>query len=244
MAGLCDPTCFSGHCTVRVDNNLHPVLQSEGAYIRRRTRMRFLFQVFVTISIFLVVGLLGYQTLPVRAQEATSTLAPTRTPVPTATMGGPHVYVPERVNVRTGPDTTYEQIGVLVSGQTAPAVGRTALGEWIAIEYPGVPDNRAWVYAQLVVVRDATLDDLARVDLPPTPTRPPAATLLPIPGLGGKSTTAPTRLPTFTPAPPVAVPTFDAPGVVGSSFPPILGILGLFVLGILAGVLAVLQQRS
>lgn len=208
-------------------------------------RMRFLFRGFVVISILLVSGLFGYQPEAVWAQAADITPSPTSTFVPTATMGGPYVYVPERVNVRTGPDTTYEKIGVLIAGQTAPAMGRTALGEWIAISYPGAPEGRAWVYASLVGVRDVTLDDLPQVDRPPTPTFSPTATLSPIQGLAGaEAIEAPTRLPTFTGAPPVAVPTFSTPGEGESNFPPMLVIVSLFVLGILAGVVAVLQQRG
>ena len=208
--------------------------------------MRFLFQGLVVISILLVSGLFGYQPEAVLAQGADITPSPTRTFVPTATMGGPHVYVPERVNVRTGPDTTYEKIGVLIGGQTAPAVGRTALGEWIAILYPGAQEERAWVYAPLVAIRDVTLDDLPQVDRPPTPTLFPTATLLPIQGLAGlEANESPTRrLPTFTVAPPVAVPTFSALGGEESNFPPMLVIIILLVLGMLAGVVAVLQQRG
>lgn len=206
--------------------------------------MRFLFRVFVITSVFIVVGLLtSYVPVVVWAEDAVSP-TPTSTFVPTATIGGPHVYVPERVNVRIGPDTTYEKIGVLVSGQTAPAVGRTLLGEWIAIEYPGAPEGQAWVYTDLVVILDASLDDLAQVDRPPTPTFSPTSTLSPITGLALESTAAPTRLPTFTPAAPVVVPTFAAPEIEGNRFPPILAILGLFVLGVLAGVVALLQHRG
>lgn len=206
--------------------------------------MRFLFRVFVITSVFILVGLLtSYLPVVVWAEEAVIP-TPTTTFVPTATISGPHVYVPERVNVRIGPDTAYDQIGVLVAGQTAPIVGRTALGEWIAIEYLGAPEGEAWVYAQLVVILDASLDDLEQVDRPPTPTLSPTSTALPITGLASASTAAPTRLPTFTPAAPVVVPTFASPEIEGNRFPPILAILGLFVLGILAGVVALLQQRG
>ena len=40
----------------------------------------------------------------------------------------------------SGPGTLgYEIIGVLVIGQQVPAIGRTAVGEWIQIVYPGMP---------------------------------------------------------------------------------------------------------
>ncbi len=210
---------------------------------RRLVRMRVLLRVLGTLSIFLVIGLLGYVPVTVLAEEVASP-TPTSTFVPTATVVGPHVYVPELVNVRTGPETTYEKVGVLISGQTAPALGRTALGEWIAIDYPAAPEGIAWVYAPLVILRDSTMDDLSRLDRPPTPTFAPTITPLPISGEASRIDPMPTRLPTFTPAPAVEMPTF-APQYGGeSSFPPILAIVSLFVLGILSGLVALLQQRG
>ena len=67
---------------------------------------------------------------------STNTATFTTTFVPTPTVGGVHVFVPERVNVRSGPGTYYEKVGVLVAGQNATVVGRTSFGEWIAIRYP------------------------------------------------------------------------------------------------------------
>ena len=89
----------------------------------------------------------------VRAQEMTTTATPTATAtfVPTPTVSGPTVFIPDRVNVRSGPGTYYEKVGVLVAGQFAPAVGRTAVGEWIAIEYPEGTGEQAWVYSPLVL---------------------------------------------------------------------------------------------
>ena len=51
----------------------------------------------------------------------------------TGTPTGPVIVVPDQVNVRTGPSTEYELIGVLIAGQTAPAIGRTAGGDWIQV---------------------------------------------------------------------------------------------------------------
>jgi hypothetical protein len=54
----------------------------------------------------------------------------------------------------------------------------------------------------------------------------------------------PTRPPTFTPAPPVIMPTFASSGASsGTGFPPILLILGLMVVGIFGLVISVLRGR-
>ncbi|MFQ5407408.1 MAG: SH3 domain-containing protein [Anaerolineales bacterium] len=189
----------------------------------------------------LVVGLsLAAQQPDVQAQVATVTA--TWTLVPSATLGGVTVFVPDQVNVRVGPGTQFDQVGVLIAGQTAPAVGRTEFGEWIQIEYFGAPGDRAWVFAPLVVLREGTIDELQVATAPPTATRPPTATFAP--GVGPGGTPLPTRLPTFTPAPPVVQPTFAPPDVGGGGFPPALIIIGLFVVGILSGIVAILRQRG
>ncbi|MBM4422814.1 MAG: hypothetical protein FJ030_05410 [Chloroflexi bacterium] len=167
---------------------------------------------------------------------------PTETLQPTATFGGPTVFAAEQVNARSGPGTNYDQVGVLIAGQTAPAIGRSVASEWIQIEYPGAPGGKAWVYALLVALRAGTIDVLPVVDAPPTATLPPTPTLLP--GTFEAGTPVPTRLPTFTAGPPIVQPTFESPDLGGGGFPPALIIIGLFVVGVFAGVVALLRQRG
>ncbi|MDP6652486.1 MAG: SH3 domain-containing protein [Gammaproteobacteria bacterium] len=171
----------------------------------------------------------------------TATPTTTATFVPTPTVSGPTVFVPDRVNVRSGPGTYYEKVGVLVAGQFAPAVGRTAVGEWIAIEYPDGTGEQSWVYSPLVVVLEMDMDDLPEVESPPTSTLPamPAAGFT----LSPQHTQQATRLPTFTPAPPLAQPTFVTPEREGGVLPPIVLIVGLFTLGIISGMVAIFRQR-
>lgn len=173
---------------------------------------------------------------------ATATATATSTFVPTPTVSGPSVFVPDRVNVRSGPGTFYEKVGVLVAGQFAPAVGRTAFGEWIAVDYPGGTGEHAWVYSPLVVVREANVEDLPEVEPPPTPTLP----ALPEAGftLSPQHNLLATRMPTFTPAPPVAQSTFAPPETESGTLPPIVLIAGLFSLGILSGIVAIFRQRG
>jgi len=197
----------------------------------------------VALLVFIATG---FDAAPARAETDTPTPGPSVTPtfVPTATVGGPYVYVPEKVNVRTGPATYFDQVGVLVAGQMAPALGRTEVGEWILVEYPGAPGSQAWIYAALVTVRDAELMDLAVVVPPPTPTLSISTTLIYDTESGGPATAAATRLPTFTPAPPIVIPTF-APEAAGTArVPPIYYIGGLLALSLVFAIIAVMQQRG
>ena len=163
-------------------------------------------------------------------------------PTVTGTPEGPTILVPEQVNVRTGPSTDYDKVGVLIAGQRAPALGRSPGGEWIQIFYPGVPGNLAWVYAPFVVL-DTDQRLLPIIEPPPTPTPRVTATIDPTLAaqfnIGGAP---PTRLPTFTPAEPVVQPTFDETKAdLPGGFPPILAIMGLLVVGLFGTVISVLR---
>lgn len=145
----------------------------------------------------------------------------------------PKIVVPDQVNVRLGPCVECQLVGVLIAGQQAPALGRTPGGDWIQIAYPGVPGNVAWVYAPLVQIIDLGAGALPIVEPPATPTPRVTATIDPtlaaqfnlVEGL-------PTRLPTFTPANPVLLPTFeDGRESAAGGFPPILAIAALIVIG-------------
>jgi uncharacterized protein YraI len=164
----------------------------------------------------------------------------------TGTPSGPIITVrsdadQEQINVRSGPGTFYDKVGVLLVGQTAVAKGRSAGGEWILIEYPGAPGGTAWVYAPLVSITPGELPIIAP---PPTPTPLVTATIDPTLAAQFVVTTAPTRLPTFTEPAPLSLPTFapakthDAGGV-----PMGLVIIGLAAIGIFIGLFTIAQGR-
>lgn len=86
----------------------------------------------------------------------TSTPRPTDTPVPSAT---PQIQVvariiaSERINVRSGPNTTFSPVGTADPGDEFPVIGRNSDGSWIQIDYPDlVSGQEAWVAAFLVEV--------------------------------------------------------------------------------------------
>jgi hypothetical protein len=107
---------------------------------------------------------------------------PTETPEPTATEpAGPMLIAGENgVNVRTGPDLTYDRIGYLNPGTEATVTGR--YGTWWQIAFGG---GSGWVYGEIVTTYGT--DNVPQVQPPPAPTAvPPTATAVP---------------PTATPAP-------------------------------------------
>jgi hypothetical protein len=164
----------------------------------------------------------------------------------TSTPSGPMAVVvpgPEpQINLRSGPNTTYDLVGVLLIGQRVPAKGRSPGGSWIMVEYPGIPGGVAWVWSAYVSIEPPV--DLPIVEPPPTPT--PAVTNTIDPTLAAKFvvTLAPTRLATYTPPPPLSIPTFQASNaaVVGN-IPMGLIIVGLAALGIIFGLLSFAGRR-
>jgi hypothetical protein len=146
------------------------------------------------------------------------------------------------VNVRAGPSTVaYEIIGVLVTGQQVPALGRSPGGDWIQVSYPGVPGGVAWIWSDLVEVRGS----LRVVEPPPTPTPAMTATIDPTLAAQFLVEAQPTRLPTFTEPPPLSQPTLpvDAPIATSGRVPTGLVIIGLAVIGLFGTLISLLSRR-
>ncbi len=162
-------------------------------------------------------------------------------PTVTGTPAGPMAVVMSgnepQINVRSGPGSLYEKVGVLLIGQAVPAKGRSPKGEWILIDYPGVPGGQAWVYALYVEIKPPS--QLPIVEPPPTPTLAQTATIDPTLAARFVITDEPTRLPTFTPPPPLAIPTLMAEsGPALGRVPMGFVIMGLAALGVFFGFVA------
>jgi len=126
------------------------------------------------------------------------------------------------INVRSGPSTVlYPIVAQLNPGQVVPALGVSPGREWIQISYPG---GTGWVYASFVSISGG---ELRIVEPPPTPT--PLATSTIDPTLAAAFNTQPTqtRMPTFTPPPPLEVPQFTDENQGDP-----LGASGIFILGL------------
>ena len=196
--------------------------------------------IFFLFGIILAVGFVS----PVQgndlAQQPTGELATV-----TSTPYGPMITVrtdqEEYINIRSGPGIFFPKVGVLLKGQTAPAKGRSAGGDWIYIEYPGTPGGMAWVYAPFV---NLTPGGLPIIEPPPTPTPLFTSTIDPTLAAQFIVTTIPTRLPTFTPPEPLVIPTYiDPAGGKLAGIPSGFIISSLFAVGLFLGLFSLAQRR-
>ncbi|RME88900.1 MAG: hypothetical protein D6770_05870 [Anaerolineae bacterium] len=177
----------------------------------------------------------------VQAQQPTGSI-----PTVTSTPLGPYIIVnldQDQINVRAGPSTyLYPPIGVLLGGQRAPALGRSPGGDWIQIQYPGVPGSVGWVYAPLVSLSPGA--NLPIVEPPPTPTPIATPTIDPTLAAAFIAPATPTRLPTFTPPPPLEIPTFTQTVESRAGRVPMgLVIFGLGFLGLFGMFISLLRGR-
>jgi hypothetical protein len=199
---------------------------------------------FLCLILILFAGIL-LAAAPVSPGPEISLQENTPVPTVTGTPEGPMIIVPDQVNVRTCPSIECDLVGVLIAGQRAPAIGRSPGGDWIQIVYAGVPGDVAWVYSPNVVL-EAGPSMLPIVEPPPTQTPRVTATIDPT--LAAQFTLGnafATRLPTFTPAPPVAQPTFETSVAGGETgFPPIIAILALLIMGLFGMIISVLRGTS
>jgi SH3 domain-containing protein len=141
----------------------------------------------------------------------------------------PGLYVtvtyPDPINVRGGPSTVhYPIVGQLAPGAVVPALGVSPGHEWVQISFPQSPSGTGWVYAIFVTVSGG---ELQVVEPPPTPTPPVTATFDLTLAAAFNVQPTQTRLPTFTPPPPLTVPQFTPEASTHSS-----GVFGVFILGL------------
>ncbi|MCL4238222.1 MAG: SH3 domain-containing protein [Anaerolineae bacterium] len=86
---------------------------------------------------------------PDSGPEETPDLPPTDLPTPDVAQGPLAQIAVAELNVRAGPGTGYEVVGVLAQGAQVPVTGRSADGTWLAVSLPG---GMGWVFAELVIV--------------------------------------------------------------------------------------------
>ena len=75
--------------------------------------------------------------------------------IPTPSPGEATLTAVTRVNIRSGPGTTYEILGRLEANQTAIIVGITYDGEWWGIKVPSAENGIGWVSAIYVRAQNA-----------------------------------------------------------------------------------------
>ena len=147
---------------------------------------------------------------PVTAEGLTAQQPTVAIPTVTGTPEGVTAIVlldqPDPVNVRSGPGSFFDKVGVLLPGQKVTVAGRSAGGDWVMIDYPGVPGNFGWVYSPLVFISPG---ELPIIEPPSTPTPEVTQTINPTLAAQFVTTPNPTRLPTYTPGEPLVVPVYE-----------------------------------
>jgi hypothetical protein len=112
------------------------------------------------------------------------TSIPTTTPTPTSQPDA--VVKVENLNLRSGPDTVYDILGVLSWGDPLEVTGRNLAGDWLKVIVPG--GQEGWVAASLLEINlplaGVAIAQPSPVPTPmytPTPTPTPTPDLLPPP---------------------------------------------------------------
>ena len=106
----------------------------------------------------------------------------------TATPAGPTGLVMQRLNVRSGPGTAFDLLGVLQADARVSLAGKNGAASWFQIDYAAAPTGHGWITAQYVQTDSASnlpvLDDYgtpATSSLAGMPSGPPAT---PTPTIG------------------------------------------------------------
>ncbi|MBI4732800.1 MAG: hypothetical protein HY781_11890 [Chloroflexi bacterium] len=209
-----------------------------------KTRLRFIARITAGGLLVIVVALLvlfsAPSTLIALAQQPTGSI-----PTVTGTPEGPmvKVYADQNIiGVYAGPSAyLYPQIGLLLAGEEAPALGFSADLEWIQIIYLGVPGGTGWIYAPFVTITEAS--SLPVLPNPPTATPRTTPTIDPTQAALYGVQLTPARLPTFTQPAPLEVPEFDVVSETRSGLPMGLIILVLALLGVLGAVISFVRGR-
>ena len=188
-------------------------------------------------GLIISLSLLSLPAQIVYAQQPTGSI-----PTVTGTPPGPMVTVysdQDIIGVYAGPSRyNYEKIGIMLSGESAPALGYSFDGNWIQIIYLGVLDGKGWIYAPYVKISPGPLPNLPD---PPTATPRTTPTLDPTYVAAFGLQLESTHLPTFTSPPPMKLPTFAPTTDTGSNVPFGLAILGLALVGVLGAVISFLR---
>jgi uncharacterized protein YraI len=106
----------------------------------------------------------------------------------TPTPAGPTGRVTQRLNVRSGPGTTFDALGTLEPDTTVFLTGKNSTASWFQIEFPAGPGGRGWVTAQYVQTDAAgslpVLDDYGNVITPGAETASAGPQFTPTPTVG------------------------------------------------------------
>lgn len=66
----------------------------------------------------------------------------------------PQASLTQKLNVRNGPGTHYDSLGILPANAIVWLTGRNESGSWLLIDYPSAPGGKGWVIAGFVQAQD------------------------------------------------------------------------------------------
>lgn len=149
----------------------------------------------------------------------------------------------EQINIRNGPGTVlYDIIGNMYPGESAQALGVSPGRDWVQIVFPAGPGGVGWVHTSLISVSPGNLQIIE-----PPPTVTPRTTPTIDPTLAAAYVFEPTvtRMPTFTPPPPLEIPQFTAMPAASTKNSVPLGalVLGSGVIGVFGFLVSLLRRR-
>jgi len=136
----------------------------------------------------------------------------------------------EPINVRGGPSTVYYPVvGRVSPGDVLTGLGVSPGREWVQVSFPTAPGGVGWLYAAYVSVSGG---ELRVVEPPPTSTPVATATINPTFAAAFIFHPTATRMPTFTPPPPLEIPKFtDEATRRPNGLPSGAIVFGLFAIG-------------
>ena len=106
----------------------------------------------------------------------------------TPTPAGPTGSVIQRLNIRSGPGTNFDTLGMLDPNQVVFLTGKNSTASWFQIAYPTGPGGHGWVTAQYIQTDVSAslpvLDDYGNVITPNTAGLPSVPVLSSTPTLG------------------------------------------------------------
>jgi PKD repeat protein len=105
-------------------------------------------------------------------------IEPTATPLPPPPSVAQLTVTAQALNVRTGPGTNYDIVGVLLIGQQVEITGRNAEATWWQVKFVAAPGGVGWVSAAYVSAEN--IGNVPVVPAPPPPP-PPPPTPTPVP---------------------------------------------------------------
>jgi hypothetical protein len=194
-----------------------------------------------------LVLVLVSQGSPVLADLQDTPVAPTVTGTPAGITALVLQVDEPQINVRSGPNTLCASYGFVLPGETVTVQGRSTAGDWILIDYVGAPQGSGWVFSRYLQIKPGGLTiPVVNVDANrPCPESMPTPTVDPTLAAQFITTPIPTRLPTFTPAAPLQVPTYATAGgsSAGGWVPMGLVIVVIAGIGLLLWIFSLLSPR-